>query len=72
MGPVHARISLRGGRVRVMLWAERGATAAQLDAQRDALTQALLGDELLASVAVFPGAPDAPKPAAGKFVDRAL
>lgn len=72
MGPVHARISLRGGRVRVMLWAERGATAAQLDAQRDALGQALLGDDLIATVAVFPGAPDAPKPAAGKFVDRAL
>src|SRR6202012_3867632 len=33
MGPVHARISLRGGRIRVSLWAERGATAAQLAAQ---------------------------------------
>jgi Flagellar hook-length control protein FliK len=72
MGPVHARISLRGGRVRVTLWAERGATAAQLDAQRDALAQALLGDDLVASVAVFPGAPDTPRPAAGKFMDRAL
>jgi hypothetical protein len=72
MGPVHARISLRGGRVRVMLWAERGVTAAQLDAQRDALSRALLGDDLIATIAVFPGAPDAPKPAAGKFVDRAL
>jgi hypothetical protein len=72
MGPVHARISLRGGRVRVMLWAERGATAAQLDAQRNSLAEALLGDELIASVVVFAGAPDAPKPAAGKFLDRAL
>ena len=72
MGPVHARISLRGSRVRVTLWAERGATAGQLDAQRDALARALLGDDLVASVAVFPGAPDTPRPAAGKFVDRAL
>jgi len=72
MGPVHARISLCGGRVRVMLWAKRGATAAQLEAQRNALAQALLGDDLIASVAVFAGAPDAPKPTAGKFVDRAL
>jgi hypothetical protein len=72
MGPVHAKISLSGGRARVTLWAENGATAAKLSEQQDALAQALLGDDLVASIAVFPGAPAQAAPSAGQFVDRAL
>ena len=71
-GPVHAKISLTGGQARVTLWAERAETAARLSDQQADLSKALLGDDLIASIAVFPGAPNTPKPAAGQFMDRAL
>jgi hypothetical protein len=72
MGPVYARISLSGGRARVTLWAEKAVTAAKLSAQRSLLSDALSGDDLVAAIVVLPGAPGAPAPTSGKFVDRAL
>ena len=72
LGPVHARISLSGGRARVTLWAEKMVTAEKLVAQRDLLSEALSADDLDATIVVLPGAPNAPAPASGKFVDRAL
>jgi hypothetical protein len=72
MGPVHARISLSGGRARVTLWAEKTGTATKLSAQRGLLSEALSGENLVAAIVVLPGAPSAPAPASGKFVDRAL
>ncbi len=71
-GPVHARISVRGGRARVTLWAEREATAGALAARQADLAQALLGDNLIAAVKVLPGAPDAAPAPAGQFLDKAL
>jgi hypothetical protein len=72
MGPVHARISMSGGRARVTLWAEKAVTAEKLSAQRGLLSAALSGDDLEAAIVVLPGAPGTPAPASGKFVDRAL
>jgi hypothetical protein len=72
MGPVHAKISLSGGRARVTLWAENETTVASLSRQQDLLSQALLRDEVVAMVSVFPGAPRQPAPNAGQFVDQAL
>jgi hypothetical protein len=72
MGPVHARISLSGGHARVTLWAEKAITAVKLSAQHDQLSVALSGDDLVATIVVLPGAPNAPAPSSGKFVDRAL
>ena len=72
MGAVHARVSLSGARARVSLWAEKGETADRLAAQRGDLAQALGEDDLVAQVAVFPGAPDAAPPGAGRFLDKAV
>jgi hypothetical protein len=69
---VHALIALAGARAAVTLWAEREASAAHLRANG-----ALLQDALRAAALeprdfqVRVGAPAAPPPAAGRFLDRA-
>jgi hypothetical protein len=71
-GPVHAEVSLSGGRTRATLWAERGDAHQALDALQDELTSALAeaegGD---AAVRIVSGAPpDTTPQAPGRFVDR--
>lgn len=72
MGPVHALVALAGERAAVTLWAEREASAAHLRA-----SGALLEDALRAAaleprdIEIRVGAPAAPPPAAGRFLDRA-
>jgi hypothetical protein len=72
IGPIHARISLSGGQAHVALWAENSDTLSMLDAQQADLADALLGDELIAQVAVFQGRPNVPPAAAGQFMNRAV
>ena len=73
MGPVHALVTLSGDRASVTLWAERHATAAQLNDNAPMLGDALRAAELQPSELAFRvGAPRAAKPAApGRFMDRA-
>jgi hypothetical protein len=74
IGPVHAFITLNGGRTAVTLWAERPETSAQLHADVGGLTQALRGVELdPGDVLVRHGAPPRPRTAvpAGHFLDHA-
>jgi len=72
MGPVHALIALAGERAAVTLWAEREASAAQLRANSGLLTDALRAAALEPRDIQFRvGAPAAPPPAAGRFLDRA-
>ena len=57
-GPVHAEVSLSGGRTRVTLWAERDGALNDLEAGAADLVAALagpLGED--AAVRVLPGAP---------------
>ncbi len=73
-GPVHVMVSLAGERTSVRMWAERPATAEQLQAGVSQLSQALTRAELLpGDIVVRIGAPaqlaSAP---AGHFLDRAL
>lgn len=72
MGPVHAKIALRGDRAHVSLWAENAETADRLATQSAALSDALRGDDLAASISVVPGAPTVAAPRAGRLVDQAL
>jgi len=72
MGPVHALIALAGERAAVTLWAEREASAAQLRADGGLLADALRAAALEPRDIQFRvGAPAAPPPAAGRFLDRA-
>jgi hypothetical protein len=71
-GPVHARVALVGGRVRVGLWAEQPTTAEALDAERGALAADLAGLRFDAAVTVLAGQPASPAADPGRFVDRAL
>jgi hypothetical protein len=72
MGPVHALIALAGERAAVTLWAEREASAAQLRANGGLLADALRAAALEPRDIQFRvGAPAAPPPAAGRFLDRA-
>jgi hypothetical protein len=74
MGPVHAMIALSGPRTSVTLWAERAATAAQLNEQAPLLNQALRAAELEPADFQFRvGTPPVvARPAApGRFMDRA-
>jgi hypothetical protein len=72
MGPVHALVALAGERAAVTLWAERETSAAHLRANgallEDALRAATLDPR---DIQVRVGAPAAPPPAAGRFLDRA-
>jgi len=76
-GPVHAEVSLSGGRTRVILWAERDGALRDLEAGRQDLVAALAGPNGAdAAVRVMPGAPPpsaasgqaAPPP--GQLLDR--
>jgi Flagellar hook-length control protein FliK len=73
-GPVHAMVSLSGDRTSVRMWAERPATAEQLQAGVSQLSQALTRAELLpGDIVVRVGAPAQSASApAGHFLDRAL
>jgi hypothetical protein len=73
-GPVHALVSLTGGKTSVRMWAERPATAAQLRAGAPQLSQALSRADLQpGDIVVRDGAPPQAAPArAGHFLDRAL
>jgi hypothetical protein len=72
LGPVHALIALAGERAAVTLWAEREASAAHLRANGGTLADALRAAALDPRDIQFRvGAPAAPPPAAGRFLDRA-
>lgn len=73
-GPVHALVSLTGDKTSVRMWAERPATALQLQAGTVQLNQALIRANLKpGDIVVREGAPMQPAPAsAGHFLDRAL
>lgn len=72
-GPIHALVSLTGDKTSVRMWAERPATAAQLQAGTADLTHALIRARLQpGDIVVREGAPVQPVPAsAGHFLDRA-
>jgi hypothetical protein len=73
-GPVHAEVSLSGGRTRATLWAERGDAHQALDALQHELTSALAeeegegGDVAVRIVAGAP--PDTTPQVSGRFVDQ--
>jgi hypothetical protein len=71
-GPVHAEVSLSGGRTRATLWAERADSHQSLDAQQGELTAALAeGEGADAAVRIVAGAPpDTTPQVAGRYVDR--
>lgn len=73
-GPVHALVSLSGGRTSVRMWAERPATAAQLRINAPQLSHALREAALEpGDIVIGDGAPRKPAPPpAGHFLDRAL
>lgn len=73
-GPVHVMVSLNGDRTSVRMWAERPATAEQLQAGVSQLSQALTRAELLpGDIVIRTGAPASSAAApAGHFLDRAL
>jgi hypothetical protein len=72
MGPVHALIAVLGDRAAVTLWVEREASAARLRESTGLLADALRGAELEpGDIQLRVGAPAAPRPAAGRFLDRA-
>ena len=73
-GPVHALVSLSGERTSVRMWAERPATAEQVQAGVSQLSQALTRAELLpGDIVIRVGAPASSTSApAGHFLDRAL
>jgi hypothetical protein len=73
-GPVHVMVALSGERTSVRMWAERLATAEQLQAGASQLSQALTRAELLpGDIVIRVGAPAQSASApAGHFLDRAL
>jgi hypothetical protein len=72
IGPVHALVALAGERAAVTLWAERETSAAHLRANGGLLENALRAAALEPrDIQVRVGAPAAPPPAAGRFLDRA-
>jgi hypothetical protein len=73
-GPVHVMVSLSGDRTSVRMWAERPATAEQLQAGVSQLSQALTRAELLpGDIVIRVGAPvQSASAPAGHFLDRAL
>lgn len=72
MGPVHARLTLGRGAIRVGLWAEDPATQADLDRRQGDLRASLLADNAAAEVHVGGGAPAAAIAPPGRFTDRAV
>ena len=73
-GPIHALVSLAGEKTSVRMWAERAATAQQLQAGTADLSQALIRANLQpGDIVVRNGAPQQAVPAsAGHFLDMAL
>ncbi|MBV8752901.1 MAG: flagellar hook-length control protein FliK [Hyphomicrobiales bacterium] len=72
MGPVHALVALAGERAAVTLWAERETSASHLRAHGALLENALRAVALEPrDIQIRTGAPAAPPPAAGRFLDRA-
>jgi hypothetical protein len=73
-GPVHVMVSLSGDRTSVRMWAERPATAEQLQAGASQLSHALTRAELLpGDIVIRVGVPAQSAAApAGHFLDRAL
>jgi len=73
-GPVHVMVSLSGDRTSVRMWAERPATAEQLQAGVSQLSQALTRAELQpGDIVIRVGAPvQSASAPAGHFLDRAL
>lgn len=73
-GPVHALVTLSGGRASVRMWAERPATAAQLRLNAPQLSHALREAALESGdIVIGEGAPpSSASPPAGHFLDRAL
>ncbi len=72
MGPLHVQVSLIGERTAVTFWAERPESAARLSENTGMLGEALRGAALEpGEIQCRVGAPAAPRPAAGRFLDRA-
>jgi hypothetical protein len=73
-GPIHALVTLSGGRTSVRMWAELPVTAARLRADVPQLAHALREAVLEpGDIVIGDGAPPrAAAPAAGHFLDRAL
>jgi hypothetical protein len=70
-GPVHAEISLSGGRTRVVLMAEREGARLALASGQDALAAALAGENGgEAAVRVVSDGPQRPTPPAGQMLDK--
>ena len=71
-GPVHALVSLNGGKTAVRMWAERPETAAKIRARSSDLVQALRAAALEpGDIVVAGGAPPQGPARAGHFLDRA-
>ncbi len=70
LGPIHARISLRGAQATVGLWAERDIALERLREDKDALADALRRAQLSAEIAIQAGAPPVRAPEAGRLVDQ--
>lgn len=70
LGPIHARISLRGVQATVGLWAERDVALEHLRQGQHLLAEALRRAELSAEIAIQPGAPPMRAPEAGRLVDQ--
>jgi hypothetical protein len=70
-GPVHAELVLSGGRMRVTLMAGGDEARQALTAGQDELRAALASDDAGdVAVRVLGGAPAAPQPTPGQFLDR--
>lgn len=70
LGPIHARISLRGGHATVGLWAENDIGLARLRQDEALLGQALARTNIAAEIAIHAGHPPVRAPEAGRLVDQ--
>jgi hypothetical protein len=70
-GPVHAEITLTGGRTRVTLWGESEAARRELAARQGDLAAELVGENGAdAAVRVLAGSPAPPAVEAGRLINR--
>jgi hypothetical protein len=70
LGPIHARISLRGGHATVGLWAENDIGLARLRQDEALLGQALARTNIAAEIGIHAGHPPVSAPEAGRLVDQ--